>query len=153
MPFLVPAHGFCHDRLIKGRTVSPPADADTQAEAQRLAEAFQIFNQASEELSTAYTALQAQVAQLTTELAAANGALRQQYLEKLALTERLALLLDALPAGVVLIGEGIVWCSPTQRPKPSLGMRLPIYPGWMSRQKPCVQVVFPMSIGWVNEWS
>ena len=70
----------------------------------RLAEAFRIFNQASEELSTAYTALQTQVAQLTAELSAANGALRQQYLEKVALTERLALLLDALPAGVILLG-------------------------------------------------
>jgi two-component system sensor histidine kinase FlrB len=78
---------------------------DPQAEAQRLAEAFRIFNQASEELSTAYTALQSQVAELTAELAAANGALRQQYLEKVALTERLALLLDALPAGVILIGH------------------------------------------------
>jgi two-component system sensor histidine kinase FlrB len=47
--------------------------------------------------------LQAQVAQLTAELAAANGALRQQYLEKAALTERLTLLLDALPAGVVVL--------------------------------------------------
>ncbi|HTJ96476.1 MAG TPA: PAS domain-containing protein, partial [Rhodocyclaceae bacterium] len=83
---------------------SSPEDSDSQAEAQRLAEAFRIFNQASEELSTAYTALQSQVAQLTAELAAANGALRQQYLEKVALTERLALLLDALPAGVILVG-------------------------------------------------
>ena len=81
------------------------AAADPQAEARRLAEAFRIFNQASEELSTAYTALQSQVAELTAELAAANGALRQQYLEKVALTERLALLLDALPAGVILIGH------------------------------------------------
>jgi two-component system sensor histidine kinase FlrB len=79
--------------------------SDPQAEALRLAEAFRIFNQASEELSTAYTALQSQVAELTAELAAANGALRQQYLEKVALTERLALLLDALPAGVILIGH------------------------------------------------
>lgn len=91
------------------KTVRPSgadvATPESQAEAMRLAEAFRIFNQASEELSTAYTALQAQVAQLTAELAAANGALRQQYLEKVALTERLALLLDALPAGVILIGH------------------------------------------------
>lgn len=88
-------------------TLQPSGDtaADPQAEALRLAEAFRIFNQASEELSTAYTALQSQVAELTAELAAANGALRQQYLEKVALTERLALLLDALPAGVILIGH------------------------------------------------
>jgi two-component system sensor histidine kinase FlrB len=78
-------------------------------EALRLAEAFRIFNQASEELSTAYSELQGQMAQLTAELAAANGALRQQYQEKAALTERLSLLLDALPAGVVVLdGTGSV---------------------------------------------
>ncbi len=77
--------------------------AESEPEKQRLAEAFRIFNQASEELSTAYTSLQGQVAVLTGELAAANGALRQQYLEKAALTERLSLLLAALPAGVVVL--------------------------------------------------
>ena len=78
-------------------------------EALRLAEAFRIFNQASEELTSAYSELQGQVAQLTEELAAANGALRQQYQEKAALTERLTLLLDALPAGVVVLdGAGLV---------------------------------------------
>lgn len=85
-----------------------PADV-SPGEAQRLAEAFRIFNQASEELATAYSVLQGQVAQLTVELAAANGALRQQYLEKAALTERLTILLDALPAGVVVLdGAGCV---------------------------------------------
>ena len=53
------------------------AETAASADAERLAEAFRIFNRASEELSTAYTGLQAQVAQLTAELAAANGALRQ----------------------------------------------------------------------------
>lgn len=82
---------------------------ETQPESQRLAEAFRIFNQASEELSTAYTSLQGQVEALTGELAAANGALRQQFQEKAALTERLTLLLSALPAGVaVLDANGIV---------------------------------------------
>lgn len=79
------------------------APGSSQQEAQRLAEAFHIFNQASEELSSAYTGLQRQVAELTSELAAANGALRQQYQEKAALTERLSLLLDALPAGVIVL--------------------------------------------------
>lgn len=86
-----------------------PAAQVAPEEAQRLAEAFRIFNQASEELATAYSELQGQVAQLTAELAAANGALRQQYQEKAALTERLSLLLDALPAGVVVLdGTGSV---------------------------------------------
>lgn len=78
-------------------------DPASPAESARLAEAFRIFNQASEELAGTYKVLQAQVAQLTAELAAANGALRQQYLEKAALTERLTLLLNALPAGVVVL--------------------------------------------------
>lgn len=86
----------------------PPVHV-TPEEAVRLAEAFRIFNQASEELATAYSELQGQMAQLTAELAAANGALRQQYQEKAALTERLSLLLDALPAGVVVLdGAGSV---------------------------------------------
>lgn len=76
---------------------------EAQPESQRLAEAFRIFNQASEELSTAYTSLQSQVEALTGELAAANGALLQQYQEKAALTERLSLLLSALPAGVMVL--------------------------------------------------
>jgi len=80
-----------------------PQQAESEPEKQRLAEAFRIFNQASEELSTVYTSLQGQVVVLTEELAAANGALRQQYLEKAALTERLSLLLAALPAGVVVL--------------------------------------------------
>lgn len=69
----------------------------------RLAEAFRLFNQVSEELSTAYGALERQVEALTAELAAANGALRQQYQEKAALTERLTRLLEALPAGVAVL--------------------------------------------------
>ncbi len=97
---------------------------EVQAESQRLAEAFRIFNQASEELSTAYTSLQGQVEALTQELAEANGALRQQYLEKAALTERLSLLLSALPAGVVVLDAGgfIVQANPAA--KETLGMAL-----------------------------
>lgn len=90
----------------------------TQAvDADRLVEAFRVFSQASEELSSAYAGLQRQVAELTAELAAANGELRRQYREKEALTERLAMLLDALPAGVILIDSaGLVeQCNPAAR--------------------------------------
>lgn len=55
---------------------APPLDAA------QLAEAFALFNRASEELSTAYNALQGQVVQLT---------------------ERLTVLMGALPAGVVVV--------------------------------------------------
>ncbi|MCX7166850.1 MAG: ATP-binding protein [Rhodocyclales bacterium] len=86
-------------------------------EALRLAEAFRIFSQASEQLTGAYSELQGQVEQLTEELAAANGALRQQYQEKAALTERLSLLLDALPAGVVVLDDAgsVVQINPAAR--------------------------------------
>ncbi len=79
------------------------APADPPTDPARLAEAFRLFNQVSEELSSAYGALERQVEALTEELAAANGALRQQYQEKAALTERLTRLLEALPAGVAVL--------------------------------------------------
>lgn len=82
---------------------APPSAADLPTDPARLAEAFRLFNQVSEELSTAYGALERQVEALTEELAAANGALRQQYQEKAALTERLTRLLEALPAGVAVL--------------------------------------------------
>jgi len=69
-------------------TVSPPTPAppvigeNGMAETQRLAEAFRLFNQASEELAAAYARLEGQVA---------------------ALTERMTLLQEALPAGVIVL--------------------------------------------------
>ena len=74
-----------------------------------LQRAFDVFNQVSQELTQAYEALQAKVESLTGELAVANGELRRQYQEKEALSERLSLLLDALPAGVVVLdGDALV---------------------------------------------
>lgn len=70
---------------------SPSARPDTAAgalprmDAAQLAEAFEMFARASEELSGAYNALQGQVAQLD---------------------ERLSVLLGALPAGVVMLDRG-----------------------------------------------
>jgi len=78
----------------------PTPDAAKTAELQR---AFAMFNQVSAELTQAYEALQGRVTSLTEELAIANGELRRQYQEKEALSERLSSLLDALPAGVVLL--------------------------------------------------
>ncbi|MDR1350820.1 MAG: PAS domain-containing protein [Zoogloeaceae bacterium] len=80
-----------------------PPPARTKAQTQELQRAFTLFNQVSAELTQAYTSLQQQVTSLTGELAVANGELRRQYQEKEALSERLRLLLDALPAGVVVL--------------------------------------------------
>ena len=61
---------------------SPAGTPTAPLDAAQLAEAFALFNRASEELSTAYNALQAQVGQLT---------------------ERLTVLMGALPAAVVVV--------------------------------------------------
>jgi two-component system sensor histidine kinase FlrB len=61
---------------------APPDDAAQRLDAAQLAEAFALFSRASEELSSAYNALQGQVSQLT---------------------ERLSVLMGALPAGVVVL--------------------------------------------------
>ncbi len=71
--------------------------------AQDLQRAFDVFNKVSLELTQAYEGLQGRVESLTAELAVANGELLRQYQEKEALSERLSLLLNALPAGVVVL--------------------------------------------------
>jgi two-component system sensor histidine kinase FlrB len=83
-----------------GDAVEMPAP---ETQARDLQRAFDVFNQVSLELTQAYEALQRRVGSLTAELAVANGELRRQYQEKEALSERLSLLLNALPAGVVVL--------------------------------------------------
>jgi two-component system sensor histidine kinase FlrB len=73
------------------------------SKAEELQRAFELFNRVSGELAQSYAALEAKVTALDLELAAANQALRTQVEEKEALSERLRLLLDALPAGVVAL--------------------------------------------------
>src|SRR5690349_894062 len=76
---------------------------------QELEQAFSLFNRASAELADVYRELEQQVARLNSELTVANRELRRQFDEKEALSRRLALLLDALPGGVlVLDAEGMV---------------------------------------------
>ena len=82
---------------------APLSTAGPEGKAAELQRAFDVFNQVSAELTHAYGELQGQVASLTEELAVANGELRRQYEEKEALSERLSLLLNALPAGVVVL--------------------------------------------------
>ena len=72
----------------------------------QLQRAFDAFNQVSLALTQSYHELQGRVESLTAELAVANGELRRQYEEKEALSERLSLLLNALPAGVVVLDSG-----------------------------------------------
>lgn len=81
--------------------MTPPDASSTDHE--QLRQAFAIFNETSEQLSGAYKELQAQVTQLTRELAVANGELHRQLVAKEDLSQRLTLLLTALPAGVVAL--------------------------------------------------
>ncbi|MDH5552732.1 MAG: HAMP domain-containing histidine kinase [Nitrosomonas sp.] len=75
----------------------------SSADHEQLRHAFAIFNETSEQLSGAYKELQAEVTQLTKELAVANGELHRQLVAKEDLSQRLTLLLTALPAGVIAL--------------------------------------------------
>lgn len=76
---------------------------------QELEDAFQAFNQLSAQLSESYAVLEGRVAQLTRELAEARGERLEQLTQKERLANRLSALLQALPAGVVVLdGRGIV---------------------------------------------
>ena len=76
-----------------------PASADQE----QLKLAFAAFNAASEQLSGVYQDLQHQVAQLTRELALANGELHKQLIAKENLSQQLSLLLNALSGGVIAL--------------------------------------------------
>lgn len=71
--------------------------------AAELQQAFRVFDDASRQLADSYQGLQQEVARLNAEVGAANARLRTQLAEKQALAERLAELLAALPAGVLVI--------------------------------------------------
>ncbi|MDP1559140.1 MAG: ATP-binding protein [Nitrosomonas sp.] len=70
---------------------------------EQLRQAFAVFNETSQQLSGVYKELQLQVVQLTKELALANGELHRQLVAKEDLSQRLSLLLTALPAGVIAL--------------------------------------------------
>jgi len=74
---------------------------DDSIDPRNLEEAFALFTAASEQLSLAYADLQGQVITLTEQLEVANGKLLSEFNEKSALSRRLRLLLDRLPAGVL----------------------------------------------------
>lgn len=81
----------------------PVSNSPSPQDTARLLEAFELFNNASRELSDAYGTLQAEVHRLNSELAAANQRLREELLAKEALGQRLAMLLEMLPGAVLLL--------------------------------------------------
>ncbi len=87
---------------------------NVQARTQNLEDAFETFNQLSSQLTESYRQLEGRVAGLSAELASTRDARLRELTEKERLANRLALLLDVLPGGVVVLdGEGIVQeCNP-----------------------------------------
>lgn len=80
-----------------------------QSQVTELAGAFSAFNELSEQLLTAYSALEQRVAKLTEELAAARDERLHELMEKERLALRLQQLLQALPGAIVVIdGDGLV---------------------------------------------
>jgi two-component system sensor histidine kinase FlrB len=76
---------------------------DFQTRSQALESAFQVFNEVSAQLALSYQQLEQQVQRLSAELASSRGERMRQLAEKEKLAERLSKLLDAMPAGVVLL--------------------------------------------------
>lgn len=77
--------------------------------ARQLEQAFETFNRVSVELDTSYRVLQERVAGLTLELAKARSERLRELAEKERLANRLTLLMEALPCGmVVLDADGVV---------------------------------------------
>lgn len=114
---------------------------------QHLRHAFAIFSRASEQLSGAYQDLQQQVEQLTGELAIANGELRRQFIEKEALSQRLGLLLAALPGGIVALDA----CGRVEETNPAAVAMLGEPLLWLPWQKVIEQRLSPTTVA--GEWN
>lgn len=78
---------------------------DTHHKTAELTDAFNIFNQLSQNLVDSYRGLEEQVAKLTRELTAARSARLKTLIEKEKLALRLQSILAALPAAVVVLNE------------------------------------------------
>lgn len=80
---------------------------ETPSQSRALEEAFNTFNQLSRQLTESYQLLESRVTDLNQELAAAHDERFRELTEKERLANRLALLLDVLPGGVVVLdGQG-----------------------------------------------
>ena len=86
-----------------------PVDSDNPNRIDRLQAAFAAFTEVSGQLEHSYTALQRQVEQLEGQLASANRRHALEAERNAELAGRLAALLEALPAGVIMLdGAGVV---------------------------------------------
>ncbi|ANE56045.1 PAS domain-containing sensor histidine kinase [Methylomonas sp. DH-1] len=80
-----------------------------QQKAERLTDAFRLFNELSANLTHSYQGLEEQIARLNRELAAARDERLRTLVEKERLASRLQQILAALPAAVVVLNaQGVV---------------------------------------------
>ena len=86
---------------LKLRTVT--MNSQINAASEQLENAFELFNQFSEKLAGSYGDLETHVTSLTKELAEARSERLVELAEKEVLAKRLEGLLDALPAGIVVL--------------------------------------------------
>lgn len=91
---------------------------------QALHDAFHLFNQASEQLAGSYQQLQQQIIQLNDELSATRGERMRQLVEKERVADRLARLLEALPAAVVVLDGNDLIVDYNQAAEQLLGLPL-----------------------------
>jgi two-component system sensor histidine kinase FlrB len=79
-----------------------------------LQNAFEVFNDVSQQLANSYQELESRVASLNQELVTAQNERLQELTEKVRVADRLQSLLKAMPAGVVVLdAEGVVVeCNP-----------------------------------------
>ncbi|BEV71900.1 MULTISPECIES: PAS domain-containing sensor histidine kinase [unclassified Paludibacterium] len=82
-----------------------PKNVSKLPDQQQLEAAFEQFNAVSDQLIGAYSQLESQVNVLNQQLDEANNALRRQVEANAELAERLGMLLEALPAGVIELSE------------------------------------------------
>ena len=78
-------------------------NSKSNAASEQLENAFELFNQFSEKLAGSYGDLESHVTRLTKELAEARSERLIELAEKEVLAKRLEGLLDALPAGIVVL--------------------------------------------------
>ncbi|MGX5220044.1 sensor histidine kinase [Pseudomonas segetis] len=86
-----------------------PTEPAEQAGRESLQQAFEMFNQMSNQLSESYSLLESRVTELKGQLALVSAQRMQELAEKERLALRLQSLLDLLPGGVIVIdGQGVV---------------------------------------------
>lgn len=94
---------------IAENTQQMPTEPAEQAGRASLEQAFEMFNQMSNQLSESYSLLESRVTELKGQLALVSAQRMQELAEKERLALRLQSLLDLLPGGVIVIdGQGVV---------------------------------------------